>query len=118
MLTACAADWDPAVGSFEHARSDRTSLFAAAAPFAASIGDPSARLTAELPGVWSAALDSQGRVFVLGGVVADSAGVTPFVSRLDPDTRREVWRTRLPLPEGPDFWNYPGGIGVHHNGFV
>lgn len=118
MLTACAADWDPAVGSFEHARSDRTSLFAAAAPFAASIGDPSARLTAELPGVWSTALDSQGRVFVLGGVVADSAGVTPFVSRLDPDTRREVWRTRLPLPEGPDFWNYPGGIGVHHNGFV
>jgi hypothetical protein len=118
MLTASAAAWDPAVGSFEHAGSDRTGLFAAASPFAASVGEPAGRKVAELPGVWSTALDSQGRVFVLGGVIADSPDLTPFVSRHDPGQQREVWRARLPLPGGAEYWNYPGGIGVHRNGFV
>ena len=83
MLTASAAAWDPAVGSFEHAGSDRTGLFAAASPFAASVGEPAGRKVAELPGVWSAALDSQGRVFVLGeayrtisGYLLKAVGVT------------------------------------------
>ncbi len=110
--------WDPAVGAFEHSGSDRTSVFANAQPFAASSGAPVGRKVADLPGVWSTALDSKGRVFVLGGVVAGPSEATPFVSRYDAEQQRELWRASLPIPNDPNFWNYPGGIGIHQNGFI
>jgi hypothetical protein len=110
--------WANAVGAFEHGGSDRTSLFSDADPFAASMGDPAGNLAAELPGVWSAAIDAKGRVFALGGVLGDLAAARPFVSRLDPATHQELWRTPLPMVEGQQVWNYPGGIGIHSNGFI
>jgi hypothetical protein len=117
-VSANTGRWAKAVGAFEHGGSDRTSVFADADPFAAAAGDPSAKLAADLPGIWSAAIDGQGRVFALGGVLGDLAAAKPFVSRLDPATHKELWRATLPMVEGEQVWNYPGGIGVHANGFL
>lgn len=113
-----AKSWDPAVGAFEHADSARTGVFADAAPFAASVGDPQASTVAELPGLWSVAIDSMNRVFAFAGVVGDLSSAKPFVSQLDPINRRELWRTILPMVEGKDVWIYPGGIGIHANGYI
>jgi hypothetical protein len=115
---ALAGAWDTAVGAFEHADSSRTSLFGDASPFAASRGDPTVQSEADLPGLWSVAIDGDGRVFALGGVLGDVASAAPYVARLDQRTRRQLWRTPLPMVEGQRVWNYPGGIGIHANGFV
>lgn len=113
-----AKSWDPAVGAFEHGDSARTGVFADADPFAASVGEPQASTLAELPGLWSVAIDSKDRVFAFAGVVGDLSSAKPFVSQLDPLTRRELWRTTLPMVEGKDVWIYPGGIGIHANGYI
>lgn len=113
-----AKSWDPAVGSFEHGDSARTGLFADALPFAASEGEPKASAVASLPGLWSVAIDGKDRVFAFAGVVGDLSTAKPFVSRLDPTSHRELWRTTLPMVEGKDVWIYPGGIGVHANGYL
>jgi hypothetical protein len=118
VASAETGQWARAVGAFEHGGSDRTSLFLKADPFAASTGDPSGELAADLPGVWSAAIDAKGRVFVQGGVLGDLTSAKPFVSRLDPETHEVLWQTALPMIEGEAVWNYPGGIGVHRNGYV
>lgn len=113
-----AKSWDLAVGSFEHGDSARTGLFANAMPFAASVGAPKASAVANLPGLWSVAIDSKDRVFAFAGVVGDFSTAGPFVSRLDPTSHRELWRTTLPMVEGKDVWIYPGGVGVHANGYL
>jgi hypothetical protein len=113
-----AQAWDTAVGAFEHAESSRTSLFGDASPFAVSQGEPIAEAETGLPGLWSVAIDRNGRVFALGGVLGDAAGAAPYIAGLDPHTRKQLWRTPLPMVEDEQVWNYPGGIGVHSNGFV
>lgn len=123
-LVGCAspdtmAAWDPAVGSFEHADSARTGVFDRAEAFAASSGDPEATMGPAMPGLWNAALDSQGRLFALWGVSGGAQShVRPSVSRLDPSTMAEIWRVELPLPDVAGLWNYPGAVAVHADGSV
>jgi hypothetical protein len=117
-VSAKTGRWARAVAAFEHSGSDRTGLFSGADPFAASAGAPDAELAADIPGIWSTAIDAKGRVFVQGGVLGDLASAKPSVSRLDLDTHKVLSQTPLPMVDSEQVWNYPGGLGIHRNGFV
>lgn len=113
-----AADWSPAIGSFEHHDSARTGYFPEFEAFPPSRTEQSVQRLDNVPGLWNAAFSSAERGFALHGVIGgvEAAG-PPSVTMFDPNTMQPLNRATLIEPTEDD-WIYPGGVAVHGSGYA
>ncbi len=111
-------DWSPAIGSFEHHDSARTSYFPEFEAFSGPRSEASVQRLSDVTGLWNAAFSSEERGFALHGVIGgvEAAG-PPSVTMFSPGTMEPLKRVTLAEPTADD-WVYPGGVAVHGSGYV
>lgn len=114
--------WYPSIDAFEHYDSGRTHLFSQA-KFSGSLRKPNKVLMQQAPFSYSSVynmtyLDAQ-QIFAYGGGYGNNPGsIGAFVAKINPSTLQPIWYTQLINTSVNGEWDYPGVMGILHNGYL
>ena len=114
--------WYPTAAPFEGADSQRTQLFQGHQSLGRRTKFEIQESWETYPAPYSVVTREREELFVFGGEAGMSGA---YVALVDSETLAEQWRIKIfdheidgqPVDWG-EAWSYPGGIGVHANGFV
>lgn len=114
--------WFPSLEAFEHYDSGRSHVFPQAqfrGSFAGKNTVKAIRSTASYPSGYNMAYLNTNQAFIYGGGYGDITGsIGAFVAKVNPSSLKPIWYKQLIDTHVNGEWDYPGSMGILHNGLL
>lgn len=114
--------WFPSLEAFEHYNSGRSHVFSEAV-FGGSYKRTNTVHTlsssSQYPSGYNMSYLDADNAFIYGGGYGDVSGsIGAFVAKVNPNTLEPIWYNQLINTSVNGEWDYPGSMGILHDGFI